>query len=272
MKKSGLQFLSIFHAKLGIMKETVTKFTTSNPNLESTIFLCRGCNPLKKSLTILFLFLTSYFICFFIEYLFIIRTNQIMELIQNAKKNSLFISNLNEKTWYQFCIAPIDGSWMTYLFVCKELLTDYSETGPVTNAMIKSERDNIFISWSNPQYKHDIPQGYVVHLKGPNNFCRTVNIKMVNWEKLLEFICLIIQTRIDIPEDKKCLNHSTTRWSSLKTLEIKGLEPYSEFQIEIIPFNRHKSSEKTILSIKTKERGMIIDIKFWHKFTGVNLL
>jgi len=65
----------------------------------------------------------------------------------------------------------------------------------------------------------------------------------------------------DIPEDKKCLNHSTTLWSSLKTLEIKGLEPDSEFQIEIIPFNRHKTFEKTMFTVKTKEGGMIIDIK-----------
>jgi len=58
------------------------------------------------------------------------------------------------------------------------------------------------------------------------------------------------------------LNHSTTSWSSLKTLEIKGLEPDSEYQIEIIPFNRHKKTKNTILSIKTKEGGMIIDIKY----------
>ena len=71
---------------------------------------------------------------------------------------------------------------------------------------------------------------------------------------------------IDIPEDKKCLNHSTKSWSSLKTLEIKGLEPDSEFLIEIIPFKRHKKSKSTMVSVKTKEGGMIIDIKCLYNF------
>jgi len=103
-----------------------------------------------------------------------------MDLIQIAEVNSLFISDLKEKTWYQFCITTINWDGGTGRFFCKELLTDFSVTGPVKNVVPKSEKDKIFISWSNPKYKHDIPQGYVVHLKGPHNFCRTVNIKMVN--------------------------------------------------------------------------------------------
>jgi len=110
------------------------------------------------------------------KYLFIIRTNLISKTIQ--KYNSLTISDLKEKNWYQICIAAIGEN--TGEFVCKQLLTDFFVTGPVTNAVVKSEIDNIFISWSKPNYEHDIPQGYVVHLKGPHNFCRTVNIKMVN--------------------------------------------------------------------------------------------
>jgi len=61
--------------------------------------------------------------------------------------------------------------------------------------------------------------------------------------------------KTEFPEDKKCPNYYATSWSSLATLEIKGLEPNSIFQIEIIPFNRNKASEKTMLSIKTKDGG-----------------
>ena len=111
------------------------------------------------------------------KYLFIIRTNQIIRRFQ--ENTSLFMSDLNDQTWYQICIANIYSDWKTGLFSCKQLLYDYPVTGPVTNVLVASEIDKIFISWSYPKYMHDNPQGYYVHLKGPHNFCSTVNIKMV---------------------------------------------------------------------------------------------
>ena len=87
---------------------------------------------------------------------------------------------------------------------------------------------------------------------------------------MLECICWIIQIKTDFPEDKKCLNHSITSWSSLKTLKIKKLEPNSEYQILIIPFNRYKRSERTMLSIKTKKEGKIVVIKCGHQLTRVD--
>ena len=98
---------------------------------------------------------------------------------------SVSLRNLTEKTLYQICIAPVDKKSRISKYKCIEEYTDFINTGPVTNVTSRASSDTIFLSWSKPEYKFDVPSGYIVRYNDAIK-CHTIIINMVNLVIILQ--------------------------------------------------------------------------------------